>query len=322
MKSTWMLLPAGILSAALWAGDWPQLRGPQSNGISQETGLLPEWPKQGPKAALATLRYRRGLRHARGSGRPPLCHDQSRHGKRIRPRPFGGGRQDHLDRAPGQCRQPEPAAALSDGPLHSHRRRRQALRTEFRWRPGVSGNSVRKSALAQEPAPRFRRTARHLGVCRIAADRRRRAGGHTGRSAGHTGGAEQEDRRRHLAIRRAWRRARRIRFGIRHRGRRPQTVRPVPRQRRGWRRCQDRPVPVALRTDGQRAGEHRHAGQPRRPTSTAPTRAASAPAWCACLPQATASPPGRCTSNATCRTRWAARSCSATRSTEPTRKVP
>ena len=49
MKSTWMLLAAGILSAALWAGDWPQFRGPQRNGISQETGLLPEWPKQGPK---------------------------------------------------------------------------------------------------------------------------------------------------------------------------------------------------------------------------------------------------------------------------------
>jgi hypothetical protein len=45
MKRTWMLLSAGVLSAALWAGDWPQFRGPQRNGISQETGLLPEWPK-------------------------------------------------------------------------------------------------------------------------------------------------------------------------------------------------------------------------------------------------------------------------------------
>jgi hypothetical protein len=47
MKRTWMLLSAGVLSAALWAGDWPQFRGPQRNGISQETGLLPEWPKSG-----------------------------------------------------------------------------------------------------------------------------------------------------------------------------------------------------------------------------------------------------------------------------------
>ncbi len=29
--------------------DWPQWRGPQRNGISQETGLLKEWPKEGPK---------------------------------------------------------------------------------------------------------------------------------------------------------------------------------------------------------------------------------------------------------------------------------
>src|SRR6267378_1886779 len=31
------------------ANDWPQWRGPQRNGVSQETGLLKEWPKDGPK---------------------------------------------------------------------------------------------------------------------------------------------------------------------------------------------------------------------------------------------------------------------------------
>jgi outer membrane protein assembly factor BamB len=29
--------------------DWPQWRGPERNGISQETGLLKEWPKEGPQ---------------------------------------------------------------------------------------------------------------------------------------------------------------------------------------------------------------------------------------------------------------------------------
>src|SRR3989440_12851436 len=40
-----------VLSTALSAfgDDWPQWRGPQRNGISQETGLLKEWPKEGPK---------------------------------------------------------------------------------------------------------------------------------------------------------------------------------------------------------------------------------------------------------------------------------
>jgi outer membrane protein assembly factor BamB len=31
------------------ASDWPQWRGPQRNGVSQETGLLAEWPKDGSK---------------------------------------------------------------------------------------------------------------------------------------------------------------------------------------------------------------------------------------------------------------------------------
>src|SRR5580692_4348966 len=30
------------------AEDWPQWRGPGRTGISRETGLLKEWPKQGP----------------------------------------------------------------------------------------------------------------------------------------------------------------------------------------------------------------------------------------------------------------------------------
>src|SRR4051794_7164591 len=38
-----------IFAAALSAADWPQWRGPQRNGISEETGLLKQWPKDGPK---------------------------------------------------------------------------------------------------------------------------------------------------------------------------------------------------------------------------------------------------------------------------------
>src|SRR5688572_9617406 len=30
-------------------GDWPQWRGPNRDGISRETGLLKEWPEEGPK---------------------------------------------------------------------------------------------------------------------------------------------------------------------------------------------------------------------------------------------------------------------------------
>src|SRR5689334_20451183 len=31
------------------AADWPQWRGPNRDGISKETGLVKEWPKEGPK---------------------------------------------------------------------------------------------------------------------------------------------------------------------------------------------------------------------------------------------------------------------------------
>jgi outer membrane protein assembly factor BamB len=43
------ILGCSLLVASAWANDWPQWRGPQRTGISQETGLLKEWPKDGPK---------------------------------------------------------------------------------------------------------------------------------------------------------------------------------------------------------------------------------------------------------------------------------
>jgi outer membrane protein assembly factor BamB len=40
------LIGASIIATA---SDWPQWRGPKRDGISQEKGLLKEWPKEGPK---------------------------------------------------------------------------------------------------------------------------------------------------------------------------------------------------------------------------------------------------------------------------------
>jgi outer membrane protein assembly factor BamB len=39
----------GSANMAASTFDWPQWRGPQRNGISQETGLLKQWPAEGPK---------------------------------------------------------------------------------------------------------------------------------------------------------------------------------------------------------------------------------------------------------------------------------
>lgn len=37
-----------VLSSPLFAADWPQYRGPNRDDVSAETGLLTEWPKEGP----------------------------------------------------------------------------------------------------------------------------------------------------------------------------------------------------------------------------------------------------------------------------------
>jgi hypothetical protein len=43
-----------ILLACARADDWPQWQGPERNAISKETGLLKEWPKEGPPLAWKT----------------------------------------------------------------------------------------------------------------------------------------------------------------------------------------------------------------------------------------------------------------------------
>jgi outer membrane protein assembly factor BamB len=51
MKTRLLLLLCVALGACskAAAADWPQWRGPKRDGVSQETGLLKEWPKDGPK---------------------------------------------------------------------------------------------------------------------------------------------------------------------------------------------------------------------------------------------------------------------------------
>lgn len=46
-----MLLAAVALAPAVEADDWPQWRGPERNGRSTETGLLGQWPADGPPLA-------------------------------------------------------------------------------------------------------------------------------------------------------------------------------------------------------------------------------------------------------------------------------
>src|SRR6266536_2099824 len=53
MKCSPVIFAAGFLvgstDLSLLANDWPQWRGPQRSGVSQESGLLQDWPKDGPQ---------------------------------------------------------------------------------------------------------------------------------------------------------------------------------------------------------------------------------------------------------------------------------
>lgn len=48
-RLSWMLGLICAMGSAAMAGDWPQWRGPDRSDVSQETGLLKEWPEGGPK---------------------------------------------------------------------------------------------------------------------------------------------------------------------------------------------------------------------------------------------------------------------------------
>jgi outer membrane protein assembly factor BamB len=56
MKSRALLLVAMAVGVTIPAAadDWPQWRGPKRDGISKETGLLKQWPKDGPKLLWQT----------------------------------------------------------------------------------------------------------------------------------------------------------------------------------------------------------------------------------------------------------------------------
>ncbi len=51
MRTLISLISWGLLLSCASAEDWPQWQGPDRNAISRETGLLKEWPKDGPPLA-------------------------------------------------------------------------------------------------------------------------------------------------------------------------------------------------------------------------------------------------------------------------------
>src|SRR3954466_9850795 len=50
-----------VFVRAARADDWPQWQGPDRNVISKETGLLKEWPKEGPPLAWKATGIGKGM---------------------------------------------------------------------------------------------------------------------------------------------------------------------------------------------------------------------------------------------------------------------
>ena len=309
MKSTWMLLGAGILSAALWAADWPQWRGPRRTGISQETGLLQEWPKDGPKLLWQLADIGDGYATPAVVGGGSILGNRGMENEFVQALSVEDGKtiwSTRLGNVGNPNQQPPYPMARSTPTVDGDMLYALSSDGDLACLETASGKVRWRKSLRRD----FGGQARQMGLRRIAADRRRRAGGHARRRGGDAGGAEQEDRRGDLEIGRAGRRSGRLRFGDRRRGRRPQAVCPVPGQGRGRGGCQDRPVPVALRkTSG---------GPANIPTPVSRgdyVYSANARRFGGGLVQLHATGDGvtrrRSISSATCRTRWAGRCCSA-----------
>jgi outer membrane protein assembly factor BamB len=60
MGAVVMFLCLSVEAVAQTASDWPQWRGPNRDGLSQETGLLKQWPAEGPPLAWKTTGAGRG----------------------------------------------------------------------------------------------------------------------------------------------------------------------------------------------------------------------------------------------------------------------
>src|SRR5262245_47127401 len=60
LLSVFLFLGFAASAAVLRAGDWPSFRGPDRSAVSKETGLLKEWPAEGPPLVWETKGAGRG----------------------------------------------------------------------------------------------------------------------------------------------------------------------------------------------------------------------------------------------------------------------
>ena len=56
-----LLIITLLLTSSVMADDWPQYRGPNRDGVSRETGLMKQWPEEGPPLVWTNAKLGHGV---------------------------------------------------------------------------------------------------------------------------------------------------------------------------------------------------------------------------------------------------------------------
>ena len=123
-----------------FAADWPQWRGPNRDGISKETGLVKEWPKEGPKLLWQVTDLGDGYSTpAIVGGRLYVLSNKGNDNEFVQARDVKDGKEIWSTRL-GKSREPQSAAQLC-GPSPARLRRLEEdvlYAPRFGRRPGLS----------------------------------------------------------------------------------------------------------------------------------------------------------------------------------------
>ena len=158
-----------LFTATCHAHDWPQWRGPQRNGVSQEKGLLAEWPKAGPALLWSVADLGAGYSTPSVVGdRLYLMGNAGLENEFVEARSAKNGQRLWSTRV-GKVGNPKQEPNYPARPLDTHGPRQDPLRPRLGWRPGLPRVRHGQGALAEKSAHRFRRQTRRVGVRRIAA---------------------------------------------------------------------------------------------------------------------------------------------------------
>ena len=154
-----------------YADDWPQWQGPNRNAISKETGLLKEWPKDGPPLAWKITGTRRRRQRSVHRRRADLRHEPiAARTKSFGPCPRRTARTLWVSRLGPAFAQRTSQGKEGPG-VHADGRWRPALCRGPGRRRVLPAGQRRQNHLAAQPDARFWRARAHVELPRIAAGR-------------------------------------------------------------------------------------------------------------------------------------------------------